>query len=115
MQWLSLVIEEEGRRARLIASSDGVLVRPMDLEVGGPLSNLESAAVTFFARIRDSEKERILTRTLRPKDVEEEKRGPLGDLEAKLVNALDEIRRAERLRMQQTRNRGGEIVRPIGE
>ena len=36
VKWLSLVIEEEGRRARLISSSNGDLVRPMDLEVGGP-------------------------------------------------------------------------------
>ena len=113
MKWLSLVIEEEGRRARLISSSDGDLVRPMDMEVGGPLSNLESAAVTLFERIRTSEKERVLTSTLRPKDLEEQKRGPLGDLEAKVVNALDEIRNAERLRMEQSRRRGGEIVRPI--
>ncbi len=93
MKWLSLVIEEEGRRARLISSTNGDLVRPMDLEVGGPLSNLESAAVALFDNIRSSEKERVLTSTLRPKDLEEEKRGPLGNLEAKVVNALDEIKR----------------------
>jgi hypothetical protein len=113
VKWLSLVIEEEGRRARLISSSNGDLVRPMDLEVGGPLSNLESAAVTLIERIRSSEKERVLTSTLRPKDLEEEKRGPLGNLEAKVVNALDEIKRAERKRMELSRNRGGEVVRPI--
>lgn len=113
VKWLSLVIEEEGRRARLISSSNGELVRPMDLEVGGPLSNLESAAVTLIERIRSSEKERVLTSTLRPKDLEEEKRGPLGNLEAKVVNALDEIKRAERKRMELSRNRGGEVVRPI--
>ena len=85
----------------------------MDLEVGGPLSNLESSAVTLLERIRSSEKERVLTSTLRPKDLEEEKRGPLGDLEAKVVSALDEIKRAEKLRMEQSQMRGGEIVRPI--
>ena len=113
MKWLSLVIEEEGRRARLISSSNGEFVRPIDLEVGGPLSNLESAAVTLLERIRSSEKERVLTSTLRPKDLEEEKRGPLGNLEAKVVNALDEIKRSESTRMKLSQNRGGEIVRPI--
>lgn len=113
VKWLSLVIEEEGRRARLISSTDGDLVRPIDLEVGGPLSNLESSAVTLLERIRSSEKERVLTSTLRPKDLDEDVRGPLGNLEAKVVSALDEIKRSERLRMQQSRIRGGEIVRPI--
>jgi len=113
VKWLSLVIEEEGRRARLISSSNGEFVRPIDLEVGGPLSNLESAAVTLLERIRSSEKERVLTSTLRPKDLEEEKRGPLGNLEAKVVNALDEIKRSESERMKLSQIRGGEIVRPI--
>eukprot|EP00558_Chaetoceros_sp_UNC1202_P003962 CAMPEP_0197239744 /NCGR_PEP_ID=MMETSP1429-20130617/6180_1 /TAXON_ID=49237 /ORGANISM="Chaetoceros sp., Strain UNC1202" /LENGTH=452 /DNA_ID=CAMNT_0042699235 /DNA_START=11 /DNA_END=1369 /DNA_ORIENTATION=+ len=115
VEWLSLVIEEEGRRARLIASSDGDLVRPMDLKAGdgGPLASLENAAVSFLNSIRTSEKERIKTRTLRPKDVEEEKRGPLGNWEASVVGALDEIKWSEKLRMEQTRNRGGEMVRPI--
>lgn len=113
VKWLSLVIEEEGRRARLISSSNGSLVRPMDVEVGGPLSNLESSAVSLLDSIRSSERERILTSTLRPKDLEEEKRGPLGNLEAKIVNALEEIKRSESERMQLSRRRGGEIVRPI--
>lgn len=113
VKWISLVIEEEGRRARLISSSNGEFVRPIDLEVGGPLSNLESSAVTLLERIRSSEKERVLTSTLRPKDLEEEKRGPLGNLEAKVVNALDEIKRSESTRMMLSQNRGGEIVRPI--
>lgn len=113
VKWLSLVIEEEGRRARLISSSNGNLVRPMDLEVGGPLSNLESAAVTLLDRIRSSERERIKTSTLRPKDLEEEKRGPLGNLEANIVKALDEIKTSESERMRLSRRRGGEIVRPI--
>lgn len=113
VRWLSLVIEEEGRRARLISSSNGDLVRPMDLQPGGPLSNLESAAVGLLEQIRSSEKERVLTKTLRPKDLVEEKRGPLGNLEAKVVNALEEIRKSESSRMELSRNRGGEIVRPI--
>lgn len=116
VEWLSLVIEEEGRRARLIASMDGELVRPIDLQQtnnGGPLSALENAAVDFFSRISESEKERVKTSTLRPKDVIEEKRGPLGNFEASVVNALEEIRLSEQLRMEQSRKRGGEVVRPI--
>jgi hypothetical protein len=116
VDWLSLVIEEEGRRARLISSSDGKLVRPIDLQetdVGGPLAALEDTAIKFLGSIRASEKERVRTLTLRPKDVEIEKRGPLGNFEAKVVNALDEIRKSEELRMEQSRQRGGEIVRPI--
>ena len=116
VEWLSLVIEEEGRRARLIASMDGELVRPIDLQQtnnGGPLSALENAAVDFFSRISESEKERVKTSTLRPKDVIEEKRGPLGNFEASVVNALEEIRMSEQLRMEQSRKRGGEVVRPI--
>ena len=114
--WLSLVIEEEGRRARLIASSDGDLIRPIDLSSsgqGGPLSALEKSVVNYIEKIRESEKERINTRTLRPKDLNEEKRGPLGDAEARLVAALNEIRDSERMRLEQSRRRGGEIVRPI--
>jgi hypothetical protein len=116
VEWLSLVIEEEGRRARLIASSDGELVRPMDLQrenAGGPLSALENAAVNFLSQIRESEQERVKTSTLRPKDVVEEKRGPLGNFEARVVNAIEEIRVSEQLRMEQSRLRGGEVVRPI--
>lgn len=116
VEWLSLIIEEEGRRARLIASSEGELVRPIDLQQtnsGGPLSALENAAVNFIAQISESEKERVKTSTLRPKDVAEEKRGPLGNFEARVVNALEEIRISEEFRMEQSRRRGGEIVRPI--
>ena len=116
MGWLSLVIEEEGRRARLIASSDGDLIRPIDLSSsgqGGPLSALEKSVVNFIEKIRESEKERVNTRTLRPKDLNEEKRGPLGDAEARFVAALNEIRDSERMRLEQSRRRGGEIVRPI--
>lgn len=116
VDWLYLVIEEEGRRARLIASSDGELVRPIDLQQtnnGGPLAALESQVVNFIERIRESEKERMRTSTLRPKDLEEESRGPLGDFEARVVNAIEEIRLSEEIRMQQSRARGGEIVRPI--
>jgi len=114
VEWLYLVIEEEGKRARKIASSEGDLVRPMDLKSeGGPLSSLEYAAVSFLNRIRDSEKERAKTMTLRPKDLEEEKRGPLGEAEYRVVRAFEEIKKSEMLRMNQSRERGGEVVRPI--
>lgn len=116
VEWLSLVIEEEGRRARMIASSEGNLVRPIDLQPsgdGGPLSLLESSVVSFLDEIRTSEEERAKTRTLRPKDLDEEKRGPLGEAEYKAVETIGKIRDSEVLRMEQTRRRGGEIVRPI--
>ena len=116
VEWLYLVIEEEGRRARLIASSDGELVRPIDLQQsnkGGPLAALENSAVNFIERIKVSEKERIRTATLRPKDVDQDKRGPLGNFEARVVNAIEEIRISEQMRMEQSKARGGEVVRPI--
>lgn len=116
VDWLKLVIEEEGRRARLIASSDGEFVRPMDLQQsdkGGPLAALENSAVNFLESIKVSETERVRTATLRPKDVDQDKRGPLGNFEARVVSALEEIRASEEFRMEQTRARGGEIVRPI--
>lgn len=111
--WLSLVIEEEGRRARLIASSDGELIRPIDSDSGGPLATLENTAVDFLSSIKESENERVRTSTLRPKDVEEAKRGPLGNFEARVVNAIEEIRISEEMRMEQSKRRGGEVVRPI--
>lgn len=115
VDWLSLVIEEEGRRAQMIASSKGDLVRPMDLkgDQGGPLSVLENSAVNFINAICRSETERIKSRTFRPKDLDIEKRGPLGNFEAKVVNALDDVLRSEKLRLEQTCQRGGELVRPI--
>jgi len=116
VQWLSLVIEEEGRRARMIASSEGDLVRPIDLQPsgeGGPLSLLESSAVSFLDDIRTSEEERAKTLTLRPKDLDEKKRGPLGEAEYKAVETIERMRDSEVLRMEQTRRRGGEMVRPI--
>lgn len=115
VEWLSLVIEEEGQRARMISSSEGELIRPIDLKesTGGPLSKLEYSAVEFIETIRNSEVERARTKTLRPKDLTAEKRGPLGNFELKVVNALEVIRNSEKLRMEQSRNRGGDIVRPI--
>lgn len=118
VSWLSKVIEEEGKRAEKIANSDGSLVRPIDLatednEELGPLAFLEKQAVEFFQRIRDAEKERVETGTLRPKDLDEAKRGPLGEAEAKIITALGDIQKSEQLRKEQSKLRGGEVVRPI--
>jgi hypothetical protein len=114
VQWLVDVIEEEGKRAKLIAESDGELVRPKDLapnENGGPLSDLERRAVQFLSDITESEVERVRSGTLRPKDMAT--RGPLGEAEARAVLALSRIVESEKARMDQSRRRGGEIVRPI--
>ena len=112
--WLSSVIEEEGERAKRIANSEGDLVRPIDLDSrGGPLSRLERSVVNFIDSIRQSEKERASNKILRPKDVEQGKRGPLGDAEAKAVSTLSEIASAEKMRAQLSKQRGGEMVRPI--
>ena len=114
--WLSGVIEEEGKRARRIYNSEGELVRPIDLEdagEGGPLSRLERRVVNFLDRIRQSERERATNKILRPKDLEEDKRGPLGDAEARAVASIEEIATAERMRAALSKQRGGEVVRPI--
>jgi hypothetical protein len=115
--WVSKVIEEEGKRAESILKSDGKVVRPIDAydpdDDLGPLADLEKKAVDFINQIKDSEKVRVTTMTLRPKDVEESKRGPLGEAEAKAVAALREIKESERLRYEQSKLRGGEVVRPI--
>lgn len=112
--WLSSVIEEEGERAKRIANSDGDLVRPIDLNnEGGPLSKLERRVVNFLESIRQSEKERASNKILRPKDVEAGKRGPLGEAEARAVSTLNEIASAEKMRAQLSKQRGGEVVRPL--
>jgi hypothetical protein len=110
VQWLTKVIEEEGERARLIASSDGELVRPKDLPTTGPLSELERRAIQFLSEISDSEVERVRSGTLRPKDMKI--RSPLGEAEAKAVLALEKIVESEKFRMEQSR-RSGETIRPI--
>ncbi|KAL7507761.1 hypothetical protein ACHAXN_004859 [Cyclotella atomus] len=109
VQWLTRVIEEEGERARLIASSDGELIRPKDLPEG-PLSELERSALRFLSDISDSEVERVRSGTLRPKDMKI--RGPLGEAEARAVLALDKVVESERIRMERSRYTG-EITRPI--
>lgn len=114
--WLSGVIEEEGKRAQRICSAEGELVRPIDLEAageGGPLARSERRVVNFLDRIRRSERERATSRILRPKDVEEARRGPLGEAEARAVAGLAEIAAAERMRARLSQQRGGEVVRPI--
>lgn len=114
VQWLQSVIEEEGKRAQRIADSDGELIRPKDLsptDEAGPLSELERRAVQFLGEISDSEVQRVRSGTIRPKDMQT--RSPLGEAEARAVLALDMIVESEKIRMDQSRRRGGEVVRPI--
>lgn len=114
VQWLTSVIEEEGRRAKRIAESNGELIRPKDLsptDEAGPLSELERRAIQFLSEISDSEVERARSGTVRPKDMEA--RGPLGEAEARAVLALGRVIESEKFRMDQSRRRGGEAVRPI--
>jgi len=111
VQWLMDVIEEEGKRAKRIAESDGELVRPKDNEEGGPLSDLERKAVQLLADISDAEVERVRSGTVRPKDMNDN--SPLGKAEARAVLALQRVIESEKARMDQSRRRGGEAVRPI--
>lgn len=114
VSWLSRVIDEEGRRAKKIVNADGELIRPIDNEGElGPLGYLEKLVVDFIQSIRKSEKERARTNTLRPKDLDESLRGPLGEMEMEAVKILEEIQTSEKLRAEQSRSRGGEVVRPI--
>ena len=108
------MIEEEGKRAQRIADSDGELIRPKDLDgttEAGPLSDLERRAIQFLSEITDSEVERVRTGTIRPKDMAT--RSLLGDAEARAVLALERVVESEKFRMDQSRRRGGEAVRPI--
>ena len=108
------MIEEEGKRAQRIADSDGELIRPKDLDdttEAGPLSDLERRAIQFLSEITDSEVERVRSGTIRPKDMAT--RSPLGDAEARAVLALERVVESEKFRMDQSRRRGGEAVRPI--
>ena len=104
---------EESRRAEMIASSEENFVRPIPANGEGPLAQLEKTAVEFLERVKFSEMERLSTGTLRPKDLDESKRGPLGDAEAKLSDALIAICESEAMRRSQMSLRGGEAVRPI--
>ena len=114
--WLSDVIEEEGKRAKKIAEGEGRFIRPMDANDGdsdGPLAAIERKVVSFFKSIVDSETERAVSGKLRPMELEESKRGPLGEAELRAVLALGELTDSEKLRMEQSRKRGGDVVRPI--
>ena len=117
MDWLAQVIDEEGRRAKKIVNADGQIVRPIDaMDVTGelgPLGTLEMQFVRFLDSIRNAEKLRAKEGVWRPKDLDESNRGPLGQLESSVVSALQTIQESEMLRMEQSRRRGGEIVRPI--
>lgn len=130
VQWLTEVIEEEAKRAKKILEGGGEVVRPIDMITeekkvsskgeesplvnGGPLAELEQKAVNFLKIVSESELYRTTEgKYCRPMDLEETKRGPLGEAEAKLVRALEDITKAEQQRMELSRQRGGEIVRPI--
>ena len=114
--WLSQVIDEEGRRAQRIVRSEGRLIRPReveDLDDLGPLGQLEQRVGEWLQSIQSSEQERARTKTLRPKDLDDMNKGPLGQMEEAAVRVLEEIRKSERIRMEQSKLRGGEMVRPI--
>lgn len=113
VEWLSQVIDEEGRRAKKIIDTDGRLVRPIDSEELGPLGKLEQKVVEFLRSITSSERERVRTKTLRPMDLEESIRGPLGKLEEAVSKFFADIRESERMRYEFSKNRGGAMVRPI--
>ncbi len=94
----------------------GMMVRPYEAEAPdgelGPLGFMEKQFVDFLEKVRQSEKERSRSKTLRPKDLDESIRGPLGEAELKAVKAIREILNAEKLRMEQSKVRD-EVVRPI--
>ena len=83
-----------------------------DSEHTEPLANIKRQKVQFFKRIIDSETERAASGKLRPMYLDESKRGTLGEAERKVVSALGEITESEKFRMQQSKARGWEIVRP---
>jgi hypothetical protein len=116
VDWLTNVIDEEARRAKKIVLLGGMMVRPIDAATPdgelGPLGIIEKYFVDFLNNIRSSERERSLTKTLRPKDLEESKRGPLGEAELAAVAAIIDVLDSEKLRMEQSKLREG-IVRPI--
>lgn len=120
VSWLSQVIEEEGRRAKLIFEADGTIVRPIDSEAGGPLAEIEQWVVDWFTQIRKSENLRTSLGVVRPKDMDESERGPLGDAEARLYQALKELSSSETMRYEQSVERGSsvrpmDVPGPLGE
>lgn len=110
------VIDEEARRAKKIVLMGGMMVRPIDAAEPdgelGPLGLIEKQFVDFLNNIRNSEKERSRTKTLRPKDLDESVRGPLGEAESKAVEAIREILDSEKVRVDRSKLQGG-TVRPI--
>jgi hypothetical protein len=120
VSWLSLVIEEEGRRAALILEQDGAIVRPIEVKEPGPLADIEATVVRFLASVRTAEKLRNSLGILRPMDLEESQRGPLGNAEHRLSQALKELANSEVLRYEQSKARGSsvrpmDIPGPLGE
>jgi hypothetical protein len=131
--WIRGVIDEEGRRAQTIIQRQGQVVRPMevlettmsetdneyerqqqqDQQQLGPLGYMERQVSDFLQSIRRAEQARVQTKTLQPKDLPEDVRGPLGRLEDMVSRFWKELREAEILRAEQSRRRGGELVRPI--
>ena len=116
VDWLRKVFEEEAIRAKKIIRLGGMMVRPLEAEAPdgelGPLGFMEKQFVDFLERIRQSERERSRSKTLRPKDMEESLRGPLGDAEWNAVQAIREVLDSEKLRITQSKIRD-EVVRPI--
>lgn len=92
------------------------MVRPIEANSPdgelGPLGFMEKQFVDFLDKVRQSERERSKSRTLRPMEMDESMRGPLGEAEWKAVKSIREIVDAEKVRMTQSRRRD-EIVRPI--
>jgi hypothetical protein len=120
VSWLSLVIEEEGRRAALILEQDGAIIRPIEVKEPGPLADIEAAVVRFLASVRTAEKLRNSLGILRPMDLEESQRGPLGNAEHRLSQALKDLANSEVLRYEQSKARGSsvrpmDIPGPLGE
>lgn len=111
VSWLLQVIDEEAQRAQKIVASAGELIRPIDIG-GGPLGYLERQVVEFLRTLRAAERERVNTKTLRPKDLSNGG-GPLGELERNVVEWFRNVRESEELRGQQIRQRNGDLVRPM--
>jgi hypothetical protein len=116
VDWLRNVFEEEAIRAKQIIRMGGMMVRPYEAEAPdgelGPLGFMEKQFVDFLEKVRQSERERSRSNTLRPKDMDESMRGPLGEAELKAVKSIREILDAEELRITQSKVRS-EVVRPI--
>ena len=124
VNWLARVIDEEGRRAQTILERQGQLVRPMEVgnrpdqdfddeEEGlGPLGYIEKQVSDFIQLIRQSERARVETKTLQPKDLPAELRGPLGTLEEAVSRFWRELRESELMRAKLQAQRP-DLVRPI--